>query len=202
MGRGLDSGRVGLQGPREQGGWRTAPGRHPCTQSRRPWLHTGHACPFHWPRSDPGAGLRRAVGCGCSKRGWAGETTLDRVSGHRLHSTHTHRRAHTHTHALPGHVGRAAALPYAHRPLTRSGPPVWMGQRGPPGGLLGPTVGGGVSLGVKTQCGPPPAWDSWLNVGGRRPRFSCEAGRGESSSGEAGPMDGRRAGQSHLCSAS
>lgn len=99
-------------------------------QSRSPWLHTGHACPFHWPRSDPGAGLRRAVSCRCSKRGWAGETTSGQGQrGTGLHSTHTH--------TLPGHVGRAAALPYAHRPLTRSGPPVWGGAEGPTRRIVG-----------------------------------------------------------------
>lgn len=45
----------------------------------------------------------------------------------------------------------------------------------------GAHIGEGGSLGVRTQC-EPPIWDSWLNMGGRRPQSSCKAGGGENSS--------------------
>lgn len=55
-------------------------------------------------------------------------------------------------------------------------PSLGWGQRGPPEGMLGPTVGG--RLPWESEFSVTPARDSWLNMGGRRPRSSCKAGRG------------------------
>lgn len=127
---------------------------------------------------------------------------LDRVSGAQVYTAHTHAQACAHAHtAWPRGKGGGSPI-CTQTSHTLWAPCLGWGRGAHQEDCWVPQLGMGFPWESRLSVDPPPAWDSWLNVGGRRPQFSCEAGRGESSSGEAGPMDGRRAGQSHLCSAS
>lgn len=108
----------------------------------------------------------------CSKRGWAGETTSGQGQrGHRFtqhtraRTTHAQANAHART-AWPRGKGCGSPICTQTSHMLWA-PPSGVGQRGPPGGLLGPTVGGGVSLGVRTQCEPPVCLGFLAQYGGQ-----------------------------------
>lgn len=164
--------------------------------------------PFPLAKVRPGRRSQRGVSCRCSERGWAGETSGQGQRGHRFtQHTHAHVRActHTHVHARTHCLAmwEGQRLSHAHTDFSRTlGPQSGWGRGAHQEDGWVPQSGVGFPWESGLSVNPPPAWNSWLKMGDRRPRFSCKAGRGESSSGEAGPMDGQRAGQSHLCSAS